>query len=886
MFETVSIMVLICVHLVSSLSTSESIVYNIQPAFYQPKTVYSFVKHNFNNENATVIRQQELSTSTVCYRFRILQHRGAVPFLSYGYSDKKALAFLQSEQAMEFYFNGKKEIPELVLDDRVEIWHHHCIVLTPPSYQIFIDGAFGTEGQLSAKSSGIHLNGTIYLGYDDGEIDTAKNAEKVLTGYVSQVNLWDYPLNVGDIKRMAECSSNTRGNVLSSDTTLMETFMIEEETVNIEHFCKPVKKHVIIPKLMYPGEAARFCSLVDASMYIPKSQEATDLLALESQQFYDQCGGDSHRLLSLRGASEDDEQSLINSNWLPGEHNTSHEENCLVLRKYDLNWDTTRCDFRICFPCSRTTDNYLQFRGLCQSTERQTRFMLDGYINSRPYFRGYYSLVIFSSGEKEWTLIDAHTNTTLAEVSLGSASEYPIGRHSWHVQSPFCNYDTGASAILGLSNCTTQQFMCSDGSCVDRSVRCNLQNDCPDRSDEEFCSLVLFADRYHSYRPPQGETIGVPLKIQPVIDIVRFSKIDDINLAFNMEIEVALMWIDQNLRFKNIKSDESKNVLSDEEVEGIWTPEIEFLNVNDGQLKLLKSGVFVKKTGEPEAPVFTDAQMDTIYPSKSSRLVQRQQYFASFTCYFTLFSYPFDVQSCQIIIKMDSADLNVINMENASVVYNGLKKLPKYEVQSIGINITSKDGFGVLEVTFKLERRYSLLVLVVFLPTFLLSGIGYGTLFIKLNDFGTRSNVALTTLLVLYTMFDQVSSNLPDTAYIKMVDLWFFFCIFLIFSITLVHIAVEYLPPGEDDDDEEVSGNFMIGRPIRVSPIEVLNGGKKEPLDVPKTNDSYIRLAMNQSGEHWKSDYGTQIVVVAHGPGIYRPCGGLKDTSLPGVLVS
>ncbi|XP_064085620.1 serotonin-gated chloride channel mod-1-like isoform X2 [Macrobrachium nipponense] len=340
------------------------------------------------------------------------------------------------------------------------------------------------------------------------------------------------------------------------------------------------------------------------------------------------------------------------------------------------------------------------------------------------------------------------------------------------------------SVVLGLSICTTQEFMCTDGSCVHRSVRCNLLDDCLDRSDEENCTLVVLSEGYQNYKPPPGAAFGIPLKISPEVNLVRFSQIDDINLAFSMEIEVALVWMDRNLYFNNLKSEEGKNQLSEKEVEAVWSPEIEFLNINDGRLQLLKTGVYARQVAEPEPPVFTDVKMDTIYQPKSSRLVKRQQYYASFNCQFELFSYPFDTQTCQIIIKLASADRKVID----------------------------------LEVTFDLERRYSLLVLTVFLPTFLLMGISYGTLFIKPKDFDTRSMMALTTLLVMYTMFDQVSSNLPDTAYIKMVDLWFFFCIFTIFSVNIIHIWVEFLPPGDDDD--------LFSRRDRVSPIT--NGLKKE----------------------------------------------------------
>lgn len=50
---------------------------------------------------------------------------------------------------------------------------------------------------------------------------------------------------------------------------------------------------------------------------------------------------------------------------------------------------------------------------------------------------------------------------------------------------------------------------------------------------------------------------------------------------------------------------------------------------------------------------------------------------------------------------------------------------------------------------------------------------------------------ALTSLLVLATLFTQVSASLPKTSYFKMVDIWLLFCIVLIFFIILFHTVID-----------------------------------------------------------------------------------------------
>lgn len=56
--------------------------------------------------------------------------------------------------------------------------------------------------------------------------------------------------------------------------------------------------------------------------------------------------------------------------------------------------------------------------------------------------------------------------------------------------------------------------------------------------------------------------------------------------------------------------------------------------------------------------------------------------------------------------------------------------------------------------------------------------------------------MSVTTLLVLYTLFSQTSDSLPPTAYIKMIDVWFFACILLLFAVIVTHVYVEHLENG------------------------------------------------------------------------------------------
>ena len=53
--------------------------------------------------------------------------------------------------------------------------------------------------------------------------------------------------------------------------------------------------------------------------------------------------------------------------------------------------------------------------------------------------------------------------------------------------------------------------------------------------------------------------------------------------------------------------------------------------------------------------------------------------------------------------------------------------------------------------------------------------------------FEAMVTVNLTGMLVLTTIFMSVSSNLPQTSYVKMIDIWLLFCILVPFCEVLLH---------------------------------------------------------------------------------------------------
>ena len=68
------------------------------------------------------------------------------------------------------------------------------------------------------------------------------------------------------------------------------------------------------------------------------------------------------------------------------------------------------------------------------------------------------------------------------------------------------------------------------------------------------------------------------------------------------------------------------------------------------------------------------------------------------------------------------------------------------------------------------------------------------TVYFKAEHFKTSIPVAITSMLVMYTLNQSVSSKLPPTSYVKFIDIWILFGLSQPFFIIIILVLVEHLP--------------------------------------------------------------------------------------------
>ena len=173
----------------------------------------------------------------------------------------------------------------------------------------------------------------------------------------------------------------------------------------------------------------------------------------------------------------------------------------------------------------------------------------------------------------------------------------------------------------------------------------------------------------------------------------------------------------------------------------------------------------------------------------SKPVVQRTVY----VCTYSNFRYPFDTQTCPIHVKRSEKFYNQFNMMCGDSPRIKEIDTTQYNVhQYLEYNGTTSPKI-VIGVKIILCRKLSYHIFNTFIPTLVLTMIAGLTLFIDFSHFEVSIMIALTSMLVSYTLYQSISSYLPHTSYMKMIDIWLFGGLIFPFFIIAILIIMDFL---------------------------------------------------------------------------------------------
>ena len=202
---------------------------------------------------------------------------------------------------------------------------------------------------------------------------------------------------------------------------------------------------------------------------------------------------------------------------------------------------------------------------------------------------------------------------------------------------------------------------------------------------------------------------------------------------------------------------------------------------DESLISIYREGEFVR------TPLTT---LDNIYHFKGDEnsIEISRVYEERWICDYAMNWFPFDTQTCSMTFtatKEMNAFINLVVNQHKNL---GPTELTQYFIRKTTMEKIQLDGEkAAIEFQVVLGRRLLGTFLTIFLPTILLNVIGHATNYFKAFFFEAVVSVNLTVMLVLTTMFINVSNQLPNTSYIKMIDVWLIFNLILPFSEVLLH---------------------------------------------------------------------------------------------------
>ena len=150
--------------------------------------------------------------------------------------------------------------------------------------------------------------------------------------------------------------------------------------------------------------------------------------------------------------------------------------------------------------------------------------------------------------------------------------------------------------------------------------------------------------------------------------------------------------------------------------------------------------------------------------------------------------YPFDVQDCTAEIEV-AKEGRIVSLVKNSLKYIGPSDVMQYLVtETTGVKKDDRIVFNI-----SLGRRLMSVILTTMLPTIIFTLVTISSNYYAQQHFKTIIPLNLTSLLLSVMLLVGVSARLPQTSYLKMIDVWMIFALMVPFINVLLQGYLDFL---------------------------------------------------------------------------------------------
>ncbi|KAG7170850.1 Gamma-aminobutyric acid receptor subunit beta-like 2, partial [Homarus americanus] len=766
-----------------------------------------------------------LDTLTICLRVRVIQPRSVTPLLSYAVNQNpQELLMMMTFKPTRLILTFSGEVRASVSLEEVVlgVMYSVCLLVDLPkiSWVLVKDGHIHI-GDLTPPphTPVIRGGGLLYVGQTQTRLGGGFNAIKSLRGSVVDLRLYNHTLSTEAMVNFTSCKPMvTNAKPFIEFTDIHRQFEVSEvdiEEVEVdESFCSGFRPFSLTFRgpVNYWGSVIH-CGKIGGSIKVPANELDNKALVDRVLQYEEQSGSVWVGVVWEEGTHawrhHTSNIPLQYTNFSSKWEVSDPKEKCVsvVAELHDPQghngaWLPTSCYTSSSIVCHLQNAPVIRVRGLCKYSLFDLYFYLT-YDNGNVTITGQETSEIIKHPPSRtgdfgtWEMRRLDMVGTSATVKARYPGDFPFGLNTWTVKNDVCGQ---SSPTLILTTCKDMQFTCSDGSCVEMRDRCDLKPDCKDWSDESLCSVLSLPSGYSNMTFPPRTDTSQALIVTLELTILHIRDVDLPGFELTVDMVMKYRWRDSRLKYRNLKDSSKLNRIE----EKIWTPNFLLQGAAGTSCEVMTSlsKINVVKSAPPLPDDLEYAYRELMYSGEDNPLVLMKKITVTSLCQFNLFTFPFDQQRCEIAIGLLDVPLSVVTLDapNSSIKFVGERRLRQYFLTSESMVHHPWKDHSILKITLTLDNLATYFICSTYVPTFTLVTIGYFTLYFPLDDFSDRVMVCLTTLLVVATFFAQTNNNVPQTSYVKLVDVWYVFCILLLFLIIITIIFINWLLIKEQND--------------------------------------------------------------------------------------